>query len=71
VLCSLLAYFNALHYIAEPALTQLPTLFAISTVCTLVESLPITNFIDDNLSVPLAATAMAYFLLPWASKALA
>ena len=42
----------------------LPILAVVVALCTLVESLPITRWVDDNLSVPLTAAVAAYALLP-------
>ena len=42
----------------------LPTLSVIVALSTLVESLPITRWVDDNLSVPLTAALATCVLLP-------
>jgi len=51
--------------------TLVPYLLACSAVATLVESLPINQVFDDNLSVPLVAAVMAMLLLPQAAHAAA
>jgi phytol kinase len=47
----------------------LPYLAVVCAACTLVESLPINNWFDDNLSVPLVATVTSLGVLPIAAAA--
>ncbi len=44
-------------------------LAAVSLAATLVESLPITNRFDDNLTVPLTTVILGLFLFPTQSIA--
>jgi phytol kinase len=46
-----------------------PYLAAVCAACTLVESLPINSWLDDNLSVPLVAVATSLAVLPAAAAA--
>lgn len=41
----------------------MPSVAFVSFVATVVESLPITEVVDDNISVPLATMAVAFFTL--------
>jgi hypothetical protein len=50
---------------------MLPAVAAVCGVCTIIESLPINHWLDDNLSVPIIAAAMATFLLPAAGVVVA
>lgn len=62
----LLWAFSATGYLEgfqQPA-RMLPYVAATCGVATLVESLPINQWLDDNLSVPLVAAAMSAVLLP-------
>jgi phytol kinase len=47
----------------------LPYLAAVCAACTLVESLPINSWFDDNLSVPLVAIGTSLAVLPAAAAA--
>jgi len=47
----------------------LPYLAAVCGICTVVESLPIDSWFDDNLSVPLVAVAVSMLVLPLAASA--
>jgi dolichol kinase len=47
----------------------LPYLAVVCAACTLVESLPINTWFDDNLSVPLVATVTSLGVLPIAAAA--
>lgn len=59
-LCTL---FSSAGYITCDPATLLPYLTAICLVATMVESLPINEVIDDNLSVPAVAVALSFVLL--------
>ncbi|KZV54938.1 phytol kinase 1, chloroplastic [Dorcoceras hygrometricum] len=59
---SMLYYFSAFGYIEFEGVWTVKRVALISLVATLVESLPITETVDDNISVPLASM-MAAFLL--------
>lgn len=47
----------------------MPIVFTVCLVCTLIESLPINNWVDDNFSVPAAAIGVSMLLLPLAAAA--
>lgn len=47
----------------------LPYLVIVCAACTLVESLPINGWLDDNISVPLVATVTSLCMLPVAATA--
>lgn len=47
----------------------LPCIAAVCGACTLVESLPVNTWFDDNLSVPLVAVVASMFVLPMATTA--
>jgi phytol kinase len=49
----------------------LPYLAIVCGACTLVESLPVNSWFDDNLSVPLVAAGVSMLLLPMAAAAAA
>lgn len=49
----------------------LPYLLAVSGAATIVESLPINQIIDDNLSVPVVSAIMAMLIMPHAATAAA
>ena len=59
--CRLVAYFHAFGFLALALREVLPSLVAISAICTLVETIPVEQ-IDDNISVPLAAAAASQAL---------
>ncbi|XP_073125414.1 phytol kinase 1, chloroplastic [Henckelia pumila] len=59
---SILYYFSAFGYIKLEGVWTLERVALISLVATVVESLPITETVDDNISVPLASM-MAAFLV--------
>lgn len=58
-----LTLFCQLGYFSCSAATYLPAVLAVCAVATVVESLPINNILDDNLSVPGAAALTAMALL--------
>ena len=55
-------YFTFLGYLEVDPQTVAPALIFIALVCTLVESLPITKTLDDNLSVPVVAYLLGFTL---------
>eukprot|EP00884_Botryococcus_braunii_P020397 jgi/Botrbrau1/7040/Bobra.0165s0063.1 len=55
-------YFSRLGYFTI-TFPLLPIAVVISLAATIVESLPINKFIDDNISVPLATTGLALLLM--------
>lgn len=57
------AFRLAGHLMLDP-FSALPALCITVAASTLVESLPITRWIDDNLSVPLTAAVCSFILLP-------
>lgn len=57
----LVAYFNAQGLMAVTALKAFPVIVLTSFVCTGIESIPAT-YVDDNISVPIAAGIVAYML---------
>ena len=61
--CSL-GYFQCYTPVAV-----VPYLAVVCAACTLVESLPINNWLDDNISVPLVATLGSLAVLPVAAAA--
>eukprot|EP00854_Cymbomonas_tetramitiformis_P004481 gene4481-5493_t len=52
------AYFDALGYISHGVIDSAPGIIAVSLAATLVESLPVNRFFDDNFSVPLVASVV-------------
>lgn len=61
--CSL-GYFECF-----PLQLVLPYLAVVCGACTLVESLPVNSWFDDNLSVPLVAAGVSMLVLPLAAAA--
>ncbi|MEW5305561.1 MAG: hypothetical protein WDW36_008093 [Sanguina aurantia] len=59
-LCTL--FSSAGYFTCDPA-TLLPHLTAICLAATVVESLPVNEVVDDNLSVPAVAVALSFLLL--------
>ncbi|KAK9804232.1 hypothetical protein WJX72_002567 [[Myrmecia] bisecta] len=59
----LIALFCSLGYFRCSMGEVFPSVAAISLVATLIESLPINQSVDDNLSVPGSAALMGYLLL--------
>ncbi|KAH1230257.1 putative phytol kinase 1, chloroplastic [Glycine max] len=57
----MLYYYSVLGHVQLDWASTLPRVAFISFVATLVESLPITKVVDDNISVPLATMAVAFF----------
>lgn len=60
--CRLLYYYSVLGHVQLDWPSTVPRVAFISFVATLVESLPITKVVDDNISVPLATMAVAFFI---------
>lgn len=59
---SMLYYFSAFGYIKLDGMWTLERVALISLVATVVESLPITETLDDNISVPLASMLAAFLV---------
>jgi phytol kinase len=57
---ALLYYYSSLGYLHMNWETTLQRVAMVSMVATVVESLPITDQLDDNISVPLATILAAY-----------
>lgn len=58
-----IAYFHSLGYLSLSPSNCFCEVFIVSLSATLVESLPINQFVDDNISVPLTTFLMATLLL--------
>lgn len=56
----MLYYYSALGYFLLDWSSTLQKVAVVSLVATLVESLPISEVVDDNLSVPFASMLAAY-----------
>ena len=56
----MLYYYSVLGYMQLDWVSTVQRVALVSLVATLVESLPISDLIDDNISVPLAAMAMTF-----------
>lgn len=61
--CRMLYYYSALGHVQLDWRSTVPSVAFVSFVATVVESLPITEVVDDNISVPLATMAVAFFTL--------
>ena len=57
----MLYYFSAMGYLQLDWNRTVEKVALISLVATVVESLPTTKVVDDNISVPLASMVMASF----------
>ncbi|KAF7820217.1 putative phytol kinase 1, chloroplastic [Senna tora] len=57
----MLYYYSRLGYMELDWLSTFQSVAMVSLVATIVESLPISEVVDDNISVPLAAMAVASF----------
>ncbi len=65
-------FFCELGFFAcYPPAALLGCLGAIALAATVVESLPINQYVDDNVSVPLVAAALSMLLLPQPVEAVA
>lgn len=60
---ALLLFFGRLGFVTVDLNHSLPIMAAIATVATIVESLPINQVIDDNMSVPVVAAVLGCFFL--------
>jgi hypothetical protein len=70
--CSFVYLFCGLGYFSCYTPQQmLPAIAAICAACTVVESLPVNNVVDDNLSVPGVALGLSVLLMPMAAAAVA
>lgn len=58
----MLYYFSSLGFFQLDWPSVVERLALVALVATIVESLPITEVIDDNLSVPISSMLMAYML---------
>lgn len=56
----MLYYYSILGYYRLDWIETLQRVALVSLVATVVESLPITEIVDDNISVPLASMVAAY-----------
>ncbi|CAL5209072.1 unnamed protein product [Lathyrus oleraceus] len=59
----MLYYYSALGHVEFNWESILPRVAFVSIVATVVESLPTTEVIDDNISVPLVTMAVTFFIL--------
>ncbi|KOM28833.1 hypothetical protein LR48_Vigan588s004100 [Vigna angularis] len=57
----ILCYYSVLGHVQLDWASTVPRVAFISLVATIVESLPITEIVDDNISVPLVTMAVAFF----------
>ncbi|KAK7356415.1 hypothetical protein VNO80_15686 [Phaseolus coccineus] len=58
----ILYYYSVLGHVQLDWASTVPRVAFISFVATIVESLPITKIVDDNISVPLVTMAVAFFI---------
>ena len=56
----MLYYFSALGYLELDWGKTVQKVGLVSVVATVVESLPIANVVDDNISVPLVSMVVAF-----------
>eukprot|EP00250_Pteridium_aquilinum_P024803 c2962_g1_i1 orf=92-1036(+) len=63
-----LYYFSSLGYYGVDWTSAVQNVALISLVATVLESLPISTFLDDNISVPLASVLMGVALFPAATS---
>lgn len=56
----MLYFYSILGYYQLDWIETLQRVALVSLVATVVESLPITEVVDDNISVPLASMVAAY-----------
>lgn len=59
----LLQIFHWAGYLSLTRPDMLPILVTCASLATFVESLPVTRWLDDNISVPVTAAAAAAWLL--------
>lgn len=57
----MLYYYSVLGYFQLDWATTVQKVALVSLVATAVESLSTTDVVDDNISVPLASMAVAFF----------
>lgn len=55
----MLYYFSALGYLHLDWVSTVERVAVVSFIATMVESLPITPTVDDNISVPLVSMVVA------------
>ncbi|KAJ1435839.1 putative phytol kinase 1, chloroplastic [Sesbania bispinosa] len=60
----MLYYYSVLGHVQLDWVSIAPRVAFVSLVATVVESLPITEVVDDNISVPLTTMAVAFFTFP-------
>ena len=58
-----MALFAQLGFVAPDVRSAVPTMAAISAAATIAESLPVNQWVDDNLSVPAVAAVLGHLLL--------
>ncbi|KAF1879285.1 hypothetical protein Lal_00047959 [Lupinus albus] len=58
----MLYYYSILGHVQLEWLSTVPRVAFVAFVATVVESLPITEIVDDNISVPLVTMALASFI---------
>lgn len=58
--CRMLYYYSVLGYLELDLGKAVQKVALVSLVATVVESLPIANVVDDNISVPLVSMAVAF-----------
>ncbi|GKV34240.1 hypothetical protein SLEP1_g42630 [Rubroshorea leprosula] len=58
----MLYYFSVLGYFQLEWTSTVQRVAVVSMIATLVESLPTTEIMDDNISVPLASMVAAYLV---------
>lgn len=56
----MLYYYSALGHVQFDLWNIVPRVAFVSFVATVVESLPITEVVDDNISVPLVTMAVTF-----------
>lgn len=64
VACRMLYYYSVLGHVQLDWGNAVPRVAFVAIVATVVESLPISEVVDDNLSVPLITMAVACFAFP-------
>lgn len=60
---ALMLLFAKLGYFSFDMASAILPIAAIAATATAVESLPINNWVDDNLSVPGIAALLGYYIL--------
>jgi len=60
IACRMLYYYSALGHVQFDLWNIVPKVAFVSFVATVVESLPITKVVDDNISVPLVTMAVTF-----------